>query len=89
MSRLSPGLFSPYKHGVFLWVIDKQNNPRCDAAKRGVPSGAILFPFKTFIERCKKNKNELFQMLRMGKPICHTYVSKYNRVTSLFSGRSR
>ena len=27
----------------FLWDIGKQNSPRCDAAKRGVPSGAILF----------------------------------------------
>ena len=26
-----------------LWDIGKQNNPRCDAAERGVPSGAILF----------------------------------------------
>ena len=68
----------------FLWDIDKQNNPRCDAAKRGVPSGAILFPFKTFIERCNKNKSGLAQMIRMGKPICHTYVGKYNRVTTEF-----
>ena len=27
----------------FLWDIGKQNSPRCDAAKRGVPSGASLF----------------------------------------------
>ena len=27
----------------FLWDIGKQKSPRCDAAKRGVPSGAILF----------------------------------------------
>ena len=26
-----------------LWDIFKQNSPRCDAAERGVPSGAILF----------------------------------------------
>ena len=26
-----------------LWNIGKQNSPRCDAAERGVPSGAILF----------------------------------------------
>ena len=26
-----------------LWDIGKQSSPRCDAAKRGVPSGAILF----------------------------------------------
>ena len=25
------------------WDIDKQNSSRCDAAERGVPSGAILF----------------------------------------------
>ena len=26
-----------------LWDIGKHNSPRCDAAERGVPSGAILF----------------------------------------------
>ena len=26
-----------------LWDLGKQNSPRCDAAERGVPSGAILF----------------------------------------------
>ena len=26
-----------------LWDIGKQNSPRCDAAERGVPSGAIQF----------------------------------------------
>ena len=26
-----------------LWDIGKQHSPRCDAAERGVPSGAILF----------------------------------------------
>ena len=64
----------------FLWDIDKQSNPRCDAAKRGVPSGAILFPFMNLIERCNKkrmapvvpkNESGLFQMIGMGKPICH------------------
>ena len=28
---------------ALLWDIGEQNSPRCDAAKRGVPSGAILF----------------------------------------------
>ena len=27
----------------FLWDIGKQHSPRCDAAERGVPFGAILF----------------------------------------------
>ena len=35
----------------FLWDIGKQNSPRCDAAKRGVPSGAILFADIIFIEK--------------------------------------
>ena len=26
-----------------LWDIGKHHSPRCDAAERGVPSGAILF----------------------------------------------
>ena len=30
----------------FLWDIGKQNSPRCDAAERGVPSGAVLFAYK-------------------------------------------
>ena len=34
-----------------LWDIDKQNSPRCDSAKRGVPSGAILFAWRIFIEK--------------------------------------
>ena len=89
MSRLSPRCLVYISMVSFLWDIDKQNNPICDAAKRGVPSRAILFPFKNFIERGNKNKSGLSQMIRMGKPICHTYVGKYNRVTSLFSGRSR
>ena len=35
----------------FLWDIGKQNSPRCDAAKRGVPSGDILFDYMIFIEK--------------------------------------
>ena len=27
----------------FLWDIGKQHSPRCNAAERGIPSGAILF----------------------------------------------
>ena len=34
-----------------LWDIGKQNSPRCDAAERGVPSGAILFAWMNFIEK--------------------------------------
>ena len=33
-----------------LWDIGKQNSPRCDAAERGVPSGAILFAYRIFIK---------------------------------------
>ena len=36
-----------------LWDIDKQNSPRCDAADSGVPSGAILFAWRNFIEKYK------------------------------------
>ena len=36
---------------ISLTSIDKQNSPRSDAAKRGVPSGAFLFAYNTkFIE---------------------------------------
>ena len=34
-----------------LWDIGKQYSPRCDAADRGVPSGAILFAQRNFIEK--------------------------------------
>ena len=34
-----------------LWDIAKQNSPRWDAAERGVPSGAILFVARNFIEK--------------------------------------
>ena len=33
-----------------LWDIGKQYSPRCDAAERGVPSGAILFVQRNFFE---------------------------------------
>ena len=35
----------------FSWDIGKQNSPRCDAAKRGIPSGAILFADMNLIEK--------------------------------------
>ena len=41
----------------FLWdigkqnILCKQNSPRCDDAKRGVTSGAILFAQRNFIEK--------------------------------------
>ena len=38
----------------FLWDIGKQHRPRCDAAERGVPPGAILFAQKK-----KSSKNEI------------------------------
>ena len=37
-----------------LWDIGKQHSPRCDATERGVPSGAILFAWKSFIEKLNK-----------------------------------
>ena len=37
-----------------LWDIDKQNSPRCDAAERGVPSGAILFAKRIFVQKLNK-----------------------------------
>ena len=37
-----------------LWDIGKQNSPRCEAAERGVPSGAILFAERIFIEKLNK-----------------------------------
>ena len=48
----------------FLWNIGKQNSPRWDAAKRGVPSGAILFPYMNFIEKLNKNEKEILMPLK-------------------------
>ena len=48
----------------FLWDIGKQNSPRCDAAKRGVPSGDILFAYMIFIEKWNKNEKLLPKPLK-------------------------
>ena len=45
----------------FLWYIGKHKSLRCDTAIRGVPSGAILFAYKNFIE--KRNKNEKLPLM--------------------------
>ena len=37
-----------------LWDIGKLYSPRCDAAERGVPSGAILIAQRNFIEKRDK-----------------------------------
>ena len=58
-------LVNPYKPGVFLWDIGKQKSPRCDAAKRGVPSGAILFAYRNFNEKCNINEKSLLMSLKM------------------------
>ena len=81
-------IFKPYKPGVLLWNIGKQNSPRCDAEKLGSPSGAILFAEKIFIEKLNKNekntpdvpKNEngLIQMIRLRKSIRHMWVKSIN-----------
>ena len=59
-----------------LWDIGKQNSPRCDAAERGEPSGAILFAQRSFIKNeikitpnTPKNESGLTQMIMMGKSI--------------------
>ena len=43
--------FNPYKPVVLFMGHRQTNSPRCDAAKRGVPSGAILFAYMIFIEK--------------------------------------
>ena len=62
-----------------LWDIGKQHSPRCDAAERGVPSGAILFAYRNFFEKWNKTfkitpeapqyENGLAQMTMMGESI--------------------
>ena len=36
---------------VILWDIGKQHSPGCEAAERGVPSGAILFAYRKFLKK--------------------------------------
>ena len=48
------GLYPVLTHislASFLWDIGKQNSTRCEAAKRSVPSGAILFAVMNLIEK--------------------------------------
>ena len=47
----------------FLCDIGKQYSPRCDAAERGVPTGAILFAQRNFIEKWNKNSKSLLMSL--------------------------
>ena len=42
----------------FLWDKGKRNSPGCDAAKRGVSSGAIMFAYMICIENEIKMKQE-------------------------------
>ena len=44
-------LLTHISQASFLVDIGKQNSPRWDAAKRCVPSGAILFAYRNFIEK--------------------------------------
>ena len=44
-----------YSMMSLLLDIGKQHSLRCDAAERGVPSGAILFAYRNFIEKLNKN----------------------------------
>ena len=54
----------------FLWDIGKQHSPRCDAAERGVPSGAILF--------AQRNKSGLTQMIMIGKSMVKYGLKFFN-----------
>ena len=45
-----------FKPGIFFMGHKQTEQPRCDAAERGVPSGAILFAYRNFKEMDKKWK---------------------------------
>ena len=66
-----------------LWDIGRQYSPRCDAAERSIPSGAILFPYRNFVEKrnkiikspaAPKNESGLTQLISMGESICQIWV---------------
>ena len=48
-----------------LWDVGKHHSPRCDAAECGVPSGAILFAQRNFIENLNKILKSLLKLLKM------------------------
>ena len=67
----------------FLWDIGKQHSPRCDATEHGIPSGAILFAQRKFIEKVNKMKISLdapksesgpIQKIVMGESIHHIWA---------------
>ena len=51
----------------FLWDIGKQYSPRCDAAERCVPSGAILFGKRIFIKSLYENSKLLLKVDNDGR----------------------
>ena len=73
-----------------LWDIGKQNSPRCDAAERGVPSGAILFAQRNFIEKrdkkikitsnTPKNESGLTQLIMMEESIRQIWVNMFEKL---------
>ena len=78
----SSGCLTHLSLASFLWDIGKEHCPRCDTAERGVPSGAILFAYRNFIEKwnkiffkiapaAPKNENGLTLMIKMGESIHH------------------
>ena len=71
---------NPYKPGVLFMGHRQIKRPRCDAAKRGVPSEAILFSSKNeikikFTPDSLKNENGLIQMIRMENSIRPRWVN--------------
>ena len=48
---------TPISQASLLGDISKQYSPRCDATERGVPSGAIQFAWRIFIETLINSKN--------------------------------
>ena len=70
---------------VILWDIGEQHSPRCDTAERGVPSGAILFAQRNFIEKSftpytSTNESGLIQLIMMGKSIRQIWVKRNSGV---------
>ena len=67
---------------VILWDIGDQHSPRCEAAERGIPSGAILFAHRNFMEKSDKkkikittkNESGLIQLIMMGESIRQIWV---------------
>ena len=62
VGNLNTGFLNPYKPRIRFMEHSKQNSPRCDTAKRGVPSGAIVCSPEFHKKKWRKKMKKLLLM---------------------------